>query len=60
MTDKNDLLRHFLASITYHATKAIRDEPDAYREFSAGNATRTPRQILHHITGVLTYAHSSF
>ena len=54
------MLRHFLASIAYHATKAIRDAPVTYRDFSVGKATRTPRQILHHITGVLTYAHSFF
>jgi hypothetical protein len=60
MSDKSEILRHFLASIVYHATKAIRDAPVVYHEFNAGKDARTPRQILHHITGVLTYAHSFF
>jgi hypothetical protein len=60
VSNKCDLLRHFLASIAYHATKAIRDAPEVYREINAGKETRTPRQILHHMTGVLTYAHSFF
>jgi hypothetical protein len=60
MSVKSNMLRHFLASIAYHATKAIRDAPFTYREFGTEKGTRTPRQILHHITGVLTYAHSFF
>lgn len=60
MREKGEMLRQFIASIAYHATKAIRDAPNTYPEFSLGEGTRTPRQILHHITGVLTYAHSFF
>jgi hypothetical protein len=60
MSDKRVMLRHFIASIAYHATKAIQDAPAAYQEFNSGQGTRTPRQILHHMTGVLTYAHSFF
>jgi hypothetical protein len=60
ISKKSDMLRHFLASIAYHATKAIGDASITYREFNAGNETRTPNQILHHITGVLTYAHSFY
>jgi hypothetical protein len=54
------MLRHFLASIAYHASKAIRDAPDGYPEIEVGAGVRTPRRILHHITGVLSYAHSFF
>jgi len=60
MSEKSEMLRHFLASIAYHATKAIRDAPTSYREFDIGEGAKTPRQILHHITGVLTYMHSFF
>jgi hypothetical protein len=60
MSDKKEMLRHFVASIAYHATKEIQDVPNSYPEFNAGQGVRTPRQILHHITGVLTYAHSFF
>ena len=60
MVDERDCLRHFLASIAYHATKAIKDPPENYPELDVGNGARTPRRILHHITGVLTYAHSFY
>lgn len=60
MDQKREMLRHFLASITYHAAKAIRDAPEGYPELEIGMGARTPRRILHHITGVLTYAHSFF
>ena len=60
MAQKRGMLRHFLASIAYHATKAIEDAPDGYPEFEAGAEVRTPRRILHHITGVLSYAHNFF
>lgn len=60
MSEKREMLRHFMASIAYHATKAIRDAPAIYTEYYLGKETRTPKQILHHIAGVLTYAHSFF
>jgi hypothetical protein len=60
MSEKADLLRHFLASIAYHATKAIKDAPDDYPELDVGKGVRTPRSILHHITGILSYAHSFY
>jgi len=60
MSEKSGILRHFLASIAYHATKAIRDAPMSYPELDVGEGVRTPRQILHHVTGVLSYAHSFY
>jgi hypothetical protein len=60
MSDKREMLRHFIASIAYRATKAIQDAPFVYPEFNPGQKSRTPRQILHHMTGVLSYAHSFF
>ncbi len=54
------MLRHFLASIAYHATKAIRDAPSNYPDLSVGKGIRTQREILSHISGVLTYAHSFY
>jgi hypothetical protein len=60
LPEKREMLRHYIASIAYHATKAIRDAPATYPEFNAGKGARTPKQILHHMTGVLTYAHSFF
>jgi hypothetical protein len=60
MSETREALRHFLASIAYHATKAIRGAPENYPELDIGNGVRTPRRILHHITGVLSYAHSFY
>jgi hypothetical protein len=60
MSEKAELLRQFLASIAYHATKAIKGAPENYPELDIGNEVRTPRHILHHITGVLSYAHSFY
>ena len=60
VSEKSEMLRHFLASIAYHATKATRDAPDHYTELDIGKGVRTFRMILHHITGVLSYAHSFY
>jgi len=60
MSDKSEMLRHFLASIAYRATKAIKNAPETYPDLYIGKGVRTPLRILHHITGVLTYAHSFF
>jgi hypothetical protein len=60
MSNKNAMLRHFLASIAYRVTKAIKNAPKTYPNLYIGKGARTPLKILHHITGVLTYAHSFF
>ena len=60
MSEKRDLLRHFLAAISYRATKAMKGAPESYPELDVGKGVRTPRRILHHVTGVLTYAHSFY
>jgi hypothetical protein len=60
MFNERELIRHFVATIAYRATKALRDAPITYAEISAGKGARSAREIIHHITGVLTYAHSFF
>ena len=60
MPEKSELLRHYLASIAYHATKALKDAPPNYPELDAGNGARTPHSLLHHINSLLTYAHSFY
>lgn len=54
------LLLHYLASIAYHIQKAIRNAPDEYWKFSAGNNVRTPEEILIHMTGLLGYIKTLF
>ena len=53
---ERELLKHFLASIAYRTQKAVRDAPMEFWEFSAGNKTRTPADVLRHMTSVLGYA----
>ena len=60
MSTNSEWLRHFLASIAYYATKALKDAPDNYPELDIGKGVRTPRRLLHHIIGVLIYAHSFY
>jgi hypothetical protein len=55
-----EMLRHYLASMAYHAQKAIRGAPGEYWKFSPGNQVRTPEAILRHMTSVLGYARTFF
>jgi len=44
------LLRHTLATVAYRGGKTLRDAPDGFAAFRAGDAgTRTPAQILAHV-----------
>ena len=60
MPQTSEALRHFLASIAYHVSKAITDAPGDYPELEVGMGVRSPRRILHHVTGVLSYADSFY
>ena len=55
-----DMLRHFLAAIAYRTQKSLRGAPPEYPGFNAGGRTRTPAEILRHMTSVLGYARSFF
>lgn len=55
-----NVLRHYLGSIAYHTQKAIRDAPEGYWSFAAGNRARTPESVLRHMTSVLGYARTFF
>ena len=46
---KRELLRHMLATLAYRAGKAVRNAPDGFAEFQAGEGARTPGQILAHV-----------
>ena len=50
-----DLLRHCLATIAYRASKVLRDVPDSFGEFQAGQKSRTPVQILAHVGDLLDW-----
>jgi hypothetical protein len=56
VTPERRLLQHFLAAMAYRAQKALRDAPASFPGFSAGRQTRSPVEILRHMTSVLGYA----
>jgi hypothetical protein len=60
MDDKRHMLRHFLAALAYRTQKALRDAPDGFADFAAGNDVRTPKELVRHMTSVLGYARTFF
>lgn len=55
---RRHMLRHFLAALAYRGTNVLGDAPDAVADFRPDPSVRSPREILNHVNGVLTYAHS--
>lgn len=60
MDRDRELLRHFLAAIAYRTQKALRGAPASYPDFAAGNQTRTPVEILRHMTSLMGYVRTLF
>jgi hypothetical protein len=56
MNRNQALLRHFLAAIAYRTSKALRDAPTGFEAFHAGHESRTPRELVRHMSGVINYA----
>ena len=56
MSENHAWLRHTLATLAYRGSKTIRGAPVAFGDFSAGESTRTPRQILAHIGDLMEWA----
>jgi hypothetical protein len=50
------LLRHFVATLAYRTQKALRDAPPEFASFRAAPASRTPHELVRHMSGVLRYA----
>lgn len=50
------LLRHSLATVAYRTGKIIRDAPQGYVDFDAGQKCRTPRELLAHIGDLFDWA----
>ena len=49
-------LRHTLATLAYRGGKAVRDVPAPFADFSAGEGTRTPLEILAHMGDLMAWA----
>ena len=52
------MLRHFLAALAYRGTNILKKMPAEIPQFRPSPEVRTPVEILNHLNGVLTYAHS--
>ena len=53
---KRELFRHTLATLAYRGGKALRDVPESFAQFQAGEGVRTPGQILSHLGDLLDWA----
>lgn len=53
---KREFLRHAVATLAYRGGKVLRDVPDGFASFRAGETTRTPSQILAHVGDLLDWA----
>ena len=51
-----EFLRHTIATLAYRGGKVLREAPDNFASFRAGETTRTPSQILAHIGDLLDWA----
>ncbi|HYU10470.1 MAG TPA: hypothetical protein VEK77_13925 [Gemmatimonadales bacterium] len=60
MDRDRELLHHFLAAIAYRTQKALRDAPEHYPTFSAGNRARTPAELVRHMTALMGYVRTYF
>jgi hypothetical protein len=60
MDEKRIMLRHCLAALAYRTQKALHGAPSGFGDFSAGERTRTPRDLVRHMTSVLGYARTYF
>jgi hypothetical protein len=60
MVDSRRLLQHFLAALAYRTQKALRDAPDDFTDFRASPTSRTPYELVWHLTGLMGYARTMF
>jgi hypothetical protein len=60
MDRDRELLRHVLAAIAYRTQKALRNAPEHYASFSAGNRVRTPTELVRHMAGLMGYVRTFF
>ncbi len=56
----HQILRHVLATLAYRTRQVIKEVPDGYADFAAGSGVRTPVEILHHMSTLITYAVLTF
>lgn len=52
----HELFRHALAALAYRSGKVLRDAPESFAEFAAGEKGRTASQILAHLADLMEWA----
>ena len=52
---ESEMLRHFLATLSYRTTKAIQNAPSNFPTLDIGKDVRKPIEILNHITFLMGY-----
>jgi len=52
------LLRHVLAIVAYRGSKTVRDAPEDFGAFRVREKTRTPLEIVAHISDLFDWARS--
>lgn len=57
--EKNDLLRHCLATLLYRTQKALQDAPTGFDSFKAGTDVRTPQELLQHMSHLMSHTIAS-
>ena len=60
MDETRKLLTHYLGAIAYRTQKALRGAPDRFGEFRAQQGSRTPAELIRHMTSVLGYTRTFF
>src|SRR5262245_41946807 len=56
MTGSRQLLRHFLGALAYRTQKALRGAPESFADYRIAPTSRTPHELVWHMTGVIGYA----
>ncbi len=57
MTDnRNEFLRHTLATILYRFEKAVRKTNNQFGNYDAGSGVRSPIEIIHHMFHVMQFS----
>jgi len=54
-SETDRLFRHFLSTIAYRGSKVLRDAPESFPAFRAGDTSRGPAQILAHMADLLEW-----
>lgn len=55
-----EMLRHYIATLSYRLTQAIKDVPSKFPSLEIGKGVRKPIEILNHITFLMGYTIHSF